>query len=107
MVLMEGENLLSRPVVCTQCENAFCMHSCPVEAISRQADTGAVIVDKDKCISCGDCVEACPDGMIKLDAQEKADKCDLCGGDPLCVRYCTPGALKLVTLVTKGVEQSD
>jgi Fe-S-cluster-containing hydrogenase component 2 len=95
-VLTEGENFLNRPVVCTQCENAFCLRSCPVEAISRDQDNGVVLIDKQTCTGCRSCIEACPDAMIQLDEQGKADKCDLCAGNPLCVRYCTPGALKLV-----------
>lgn len=107
-VLVEGENFLNRPIVCIQCENAFCLRSCPVKAISRDAETGVVLVDKEVCTGCKACVEACPDSMIQLDFQDKADKCDLCEGDPLCVRYCVPGALKLVTFVTRGeVEQGD
>lgn len=98
-ILVEGENFLNRPLVCTQCENAFCMRSCPVKAISRNPETGVVLIDKDLCTGCGDCIEACPDEMIRMDAQGKADKCDLCEGDPLCVRYCVAGALKLVSLV--------
>ncbi|MEW5785371.1 MAG: 4Fe-4S binding protein [Bacillota bacterium] len=57
---------------------------------------------KEKCTGCGACVAACPDGMINLDAHGKADKCDLCEGEPLCVRYCSPGALKLVAALSKG-----
>lgn len=96
-ILVEGENFLNRPVVCTQCENAFCLRSCPVNAITRSEETGVVLIDKERCTGCRACVEVCPDSMIELDDQGKADKCDLCEGDPLCVRYCVPGALKLVS----------
>jgi Fe-S-cluster-containing hydrogenase component 2 len=99
-ILMEGENFLNRPLVCSQCENAFCLRSCSVKAISRNPETGVVLIDKEKCTGCRECIDACPDGMITMDAQGKADKCDLCDGDPLCVRYCVSGALKLVTLIT-------
>ena len=99
-VLVEGENFLNRPVICTQCENAFCLRSCPVDAISRNLETGAVLIDKEVCTGCKACVEACPDSMIQLDAKGKADKCDLCDGDPICVRYCVPNALKLVSPVS-------
>ena len=99
-ILMEGENFLNRPLVCSQCENAFCLRSCSVKAISRNPETGVVLIDKEKCTGCRECIDACPDGMITMDDQGKADKCDLCDGDPLCVRYCVSGALKLVTLIT-------
>ncbi len=95
-VISAGENLVSRPLVCTQCENPFCLRTCPVQAISKSEQTGVVEIDKEKCTGCGNCVKACPDNMIRLDLSGKADKCDLCAGDPLCVRYCVPRALKLV-----------
>ncbi len=97
-VFTEKENLVNRPLVCTQCENPFCMNSCFFDAISQVQDTGLVLVDKEKCTGCGNCVAACPDGMIKLDNNKKADKCDMCEGlpEPLCVKYCIPKALKLV-----------
>lgn len=95
-VLSERENLVNRPLVCTQCENPFCLLTCPVGAISRSGETGVVLVDKETCTGCGNCVAACPDGMIRLDGNKKADKCDLCDGNPLCVQYCVPKALKLV-----------
>lgn len=105
-ILVEDENLLNRPLVCSQCENAFCLRYCPVKAISRNPETGIVTIDKEKCTGCKNCVDACPDGMISIDAKGKADKCDLCDGDPLCVRYCPTGALKLVTLIAgKGVDR--
>ncbi len=95
-VLSENENLVNRPLVCTQCENPFCMNTCPFDAINKDETSGVVLVDKEKCTGCGNCVAACPDGMIRLGVDKKADKCDLCEGDPLCVKYCVPGALKLV-----------
>lgn len=95
-VFKENENLVNRPLLCTQCENPFCLLSCPVEAISKSISTGVVLIDKEKCTGCGNCVTACPDNMIRLDNHRKADKCDLCEGNPLCVQYCVPGALKLV-----------
>jgi anaerobic carbon-monoxide dehydrogenase iron sulfur subunit len=97
-IFSENENLVNRPLVCTQCENPFCLHSCPVAAISRSEDTGVVLIDKETCTGCGDCVTACPDNMIQLDKAGKADKCDLCQNEPepLCVKYCVPKALKLV-----------
>ncbi|MCS7131978.1 MAG: hypothetical protein NZ934_04555, partial [Hadesarchaea archaeon] len=42
-------------------------------------------------------VEACPFGAIALHPSKGvAIKCDLCGGDPACVKQCMPGALKLI-----------
>jgi len=94
-VRMSPEGLVHFPVVCHQCERAPCMKSCEVDAITRNDDTGAVVVDAELCIGCGDCEEACPLGMIKM-VDKTAHKCDLCGGDPLCIKECPAGALSLV-----------
>jgi len=35
------------------------------------------------------CVSACPFGAMGFDVQQKrVFKCDLCDGDPQCVRFC-------------------
>jgi carbon-monoxide dehydrogenase iron sulfur subunit len=86
---------LEVPIICQQCEEPECAKICPVEAISRHADTGAMVVDADLCVGCRMCVVACPFGAIALDRDRRqAIKCDLCGGvEPWCVRLCQPGAL--------------
>jgi carbon-monoxide dehydrogenase iron sulfur subunit len=83
------------PVVCQQCEEPACANICPVQAISRNEDTGAMIVDPERCVGCQICIVACPFGAITLDRDRRqAIKCDLCGGaEPWCVRFCEPGAL--------------
>lgn len=83
---------LSVPNVCFHCEEPACAEACPVEAISRN-DLGAVVVDEEACTGCGECVTACPYGMIWLNEDDLAYKCDLCGGDPECVKVCQPGAI--------------
>jgi Fe-S-cluster-containing dehydrogenase component len=79
---------------CLQCDPALCMEACPVGGITRDPETGAVIVDKAACIGCGTCVAACIFGYMHLDPfLEKATKCDLCGGNPKCVQVCMAKAL--------------
>ena len=84
---------LAVPVVCQQCEQASCMKVCPVRAISRNED-GVVTVNYDRCIGCRLCTNACALGNMSYSPRlRKVFKCDQCGGDPKCVRYCPGGAL--------------
>jgi Fe-S-cluster-containing hydrogenase component 2 len=94
IVKWEAEGL-DVPIVCQQCEDPACAKICPVQAISRDAATGAVIVDGDLCVGCRMCIVACPFGAVTFDGNRRqAVKCDLCGGvEPWCVRLCEPGAL--------------
>ena len=79
---------------CLQCETALCLEVCPVNAITRDPKTSAVIVDRELCLGCGMCVSACPFGYMHMDdSLGKATKCDLCGGTPKCVQMCMAGAL--------------
>ena len=51
---------------------------------------------EDLYIGCRACVAACPFGAIRYWPEDnKILKCDLCGGDPACVRYCATKILSL------------
>ena len=82
-------------MVCQQCETALCQVVCPMHAIKRDEQTGAMLVDYELCVGCKLCMMFCPFGGIELDAKTgKISKCDLCNGDPLCVKFCEPKALQ-------------
>lgn len=82
-------------VTCQQCDDPWCARACPSGAIVKHPDTGVVEVIEEKCVGCRTCVSACPFGMIKyVEYKQKADKCNLCGGDfPECVAFCPTGCL--------------
>ncbi len=82
------------PNVCRQCQDAPCAAVCPVEAMTLDATTGAWVVDGAACIGCGACEDACPYGVIVVDADlETSLKCDFCGGAPECAAICPSGAI--------------
>lgn len=83
------------PWTCVHCEEAWCLEVCPAAAIRREEATGAVVIDPERCAGCKLCLLACPYGAIRFDAEAGvARKCDLCGGDPQCVKFCISGALQ-------------
>jgi anaerobic carbon-monoxide dehydrogenase iron sulfur subunit len=89
---LEGKVL---PMVCQQCDDPPCMKACPVEAISKDIETGLVFVNEAKCIGCRMCTFACPFGTMTYDwVDNKVIKCDFCGGDPQCVRFCDAKAIR-------------
>ncbi|MGC8603048.1 MAG: 4Fe-4S dicluster domain-containing protein [Desulfomonilaceae bacterium] len=82
------------PINCMRCEKPACEMVCPRRATFRNYITGAMEVDASRCIGCLSCVIACPFGATFVDPDNGSIlKCDLCGGDPTCVKVCPTGAL--------------
>ncbi len=94
------------PRLCMQCENPPCTWVCPVSATYRTVD-GVVLVDQDRCIGCGYCLQACPYGaryMVPAGTTSPrgvagvVDKCTFCyhritrGMQPACAEVCPAGA---------------
>lgn len=91
------EKLVIRPYVCIQCDEHYCVESCPVEAIVEDKELGIYVVDKKLCTGCGACVEVCPYNGLRLDPVETyAIKCDMCRGKPRCVEICPENTLVMV-----------
>jgi len=85
------------PMVCQQCDPPICQKVCPTDSIKRDNKTGALLIDYDKCVGCRICAVFCPFGGIGIDVKRrKMIKCDLCEGDPVCVKFCDPEALQYV-----------
>ena len=95
---------------CQQCEDAPCIEACPMDAMSRHPQTGAVIIDAEKCVGCMLCAKACPWDIPKRHPDQRlAIKCDLCSDmeeGPACLRFC-PLAGKALTMETLPAGDTD
>jgi len=116
------------PIMCNHCEgNATdqippCVKACPEypgeRAVFKTQDgksiryrkgatykrpDGLILIDKEACIGCGKCIDACPYGVRSFDpfvkagkdpTKQAADKCTMCdhridnGAEPACVNTC-------------------
>lgn len=85
---------------CQQCDDPKCLNACPTGALHVDEASGARVIDQDVCVGCQTCLNACifapSASRIKYNpATNTCFKCDLCGGDPLCVKRCPLGASQL------------
>lgn len=94
------------PSFCLQCGEHPCHDVCPVDAIYFNEDLSILVVNEEKCIGCGACVEVCPYNGIFLSSDKKALKCDLCGGDPECVKICSYKAIEFVDISKENLAKS-
>lgn len=89
------------PLACKHCKEPLCMASCPVNAITRDEETGLVTRSSFVCIGCSSCALACPFGVIDAPlVRHVAQKCNLCKDreeGPRCVAACSSGALQYVS----------
>jgi carbon-monoxide dehydrogenase iron sulfur subunit len=105
----EEDELIFTFVGCQQCEDPACSIVCPTGALKRDASTGAMVIHQGKCVGCRMCLMECPFGAISFNQKNKqVFKCELCNGDPQCVKFCQPLALRFVSAqeapLTKRVE---
>jgi protein NrfC len=108
---------------CRQCVDPACVAACPEDALGIDARFGNVrrVVDIEKCVGCGACVEECPytpsRSAVMPDERHggdlKARKCGLCadapyhwdpaGGGPkgkqACVEVCPVGAIQFTNKI--------
>ncbi len=86
---------------CMHCVDPSCTSACPVGAMHKDPQTGAVLYNKDVCIGCRYCQLACPFEVPKFEwdqAFPRIRKCQLCshliakGGYPACCEFCPSGA---------------
>ena len=92
-ILINEREGVNAPLICIQCKK--CLSACKREALSWDEKIGIVRVDKEKCNGCGLCIEACDQGAILKDSiSGKVNICDLCNGNPQCVKWCPQEVLR-------------
>lgn len=81
---------------CMHCRKPACVEVCPTGAIEKRAEDGIVVVDRDKCNGCQECLSACPYDIPQFGSDGTMQKCDFClelGKEPVCAAHCPTGAL--------------
>ena len=84
---------------CNHCDAAPCVEICPVTALHKRPDA-IVDLDRDICIGCRACMQACPYDALYLNEEKgTAEKCHYCahrtevGLEPACVIVCPEQAI--------------
>ncbi len=129
----EGLSFTFFPGLCNHCDHPVCVDVCPADPVEKEFRdpktgksmkmtvkatfkdpfSGIVLIDKERCLGCGACVEACPYGARYLNEDlddPKADKCTFCverlehGEVPACVKSCIVDARIFGNLSDKNSE---
>ena len=84
---------------CNHCDAAPCVEICPVTALHKRPDA-IVDLDRDICIGCRGCMQACPyDALYLNEDKGVAEKCHFCAHrvennlEPACVVVCPEQAI--------------
>jgi anaerobic carbon-monoxide dehydrogenase iron sulfur subunit len=92
----EDQELKIEGHVCILCGS--CADACPTDAIVLEG--GRLHYSQEDCIDCGICVDVCPESVIVQKATG-VGVCDLCNGEPWCVKSCPHGSLTYEGVTTR------
>jgi anaerobic carbon-monoxide dehydrogenase iron sulfur subunit len=104
-IIRDENNGILMPVACRHCPDPLCLTACPIDdCITVDPVDGRVHFSEPLCIGCRKCVRACPyAGPVRIDHAGRKLKnikviCDLCDGDPVCVKVCPTDTLRFERL---------
>jgi DMSO reductase iron-sulfur subunit len=87
---------------CNHCLEPTCLQGCPVDAYTKDPDTGIVRHSADTCIGCQYCTWNCSYGVPQYNPERGVvGKCDMCHGRlerdqaPACVSACPESAIRI------------
>jgi Fe-S-cluster-containing dehydrogenase component/DMSO reductase anchor subunit len=88
-------------LACNHCLEPACLAGCPANAYTKEAHTGAVLIDEDRCMGCRYCSWVCPYEAPQFNTGTGImEKCTFCdhrqtdGLAPACVVACPTDALR-------------
>jgi pyruvate formate lyase activating enzyme len=84
------------PLACQWCHNP-----------ESQAFLPELIYRPERCLACGDCVDACPHGAVELVGSKSQQDWEICQVDGACVMVCFPGAREIIGSEISAVEVVD
>ncbi|MFC1869136.1 4Fe-4S dicluster domain-containing protein [Thermodesulfobacteriota bacterium] len=105
-VLIYEKEGINAPLLCSQCKT--CISSCNRDALVWDEKVGVVRVDAEKCNGCGICIDVCEEAAIFMDPITGiVNICDLCEGDPECIKWCPEDVLKPIDAAELKVESEN
>ena len=95
-IRVEEKDNITYAVSCRHCKDPICVKSCISGALSKD-ESGAVVIDHDRCVGCLTCILVCPYGAVSVGEGGVVQKCELClknsCGEPACVKGCPNRAI--------------
>ena len=95
-IRVEEKDNITYAVSCRHCKDPICVKSCISGALSKD-ESGAVVIDHDRCVGCLTCILVCPYGAVSVGVGGVVQKCELClknsCGEPACVKGCPNRAI--------------
>ena len=91
--VLKHKGVIDVPVICWHCDDHPCVAACPTNPKSLTVDpnNNGITVNEKTCLGekCMKCQEACPAQYVRVHPDKGLPiMCDMCGGDPECVKAC-------------------